>query len=199
MKAAVLYKHKTKLKVLNNIQVPKLKSLQVLVRIIYTSICGSQVFEIEGKRGNNKFLPHMLGHEASGVILEIGKNVKHLKVGDKVFLSWIKNDHEDAEKPLYIFKKKRINAGNITTFSNVSIISSNRVNKIPKGISLREATLLGCALPTGAGMVLKQNIKKNHKILIIGLGGVGISSLISALSLNKNIYAIEKNKKELIF
>tara|TARA_Y100000816_G_scaffold287987_1_gene271693 strand:+ start:196 stop:1197 length:1002 start_codon:yes stop_codon:yes gene_type:complete len=199
MKAAVLYKHKTKLKVLNNIQVPKLKSLQVLVRIIYTSICGSQVFEIEGKRGNNKFLPHMLGHEASGVILEIGKNVKHLKVGDKVFLSWIKNDHEDAEKPLYIFKKKRINAGNITTFSNVSIISSNRVNKIPKGISFREATLLGCALPTGAGMVLKQNIKKNHKILIIGLGGVGISSLISVLSINKNIYAIEKNKKRIDF
>ena len=199
MKAAVLYKHKTKLRVLNNIQVPKLKSLQVLVKIIYTSICGSQVFEIEGKRGNNKFLPHMLGHEASGVILEIGKNVKHLKVGDKVFLSWIKNDHKDAEKPFYIFKKQRINAGNITTFSNVSVISSNRVNKIPKGVNFREASLLGCALPTGAGMVLKQKIKTQHKILIIGLGGVGISSLITALSLNKNISAIDKNKKRIQF
>ena len=46
---------------------------------------------------------------------------------------------------------------------------------------------------------IKTKYKKNHKILIIGLGGVGISSLISALSLNKNIYAIEKNKKRIDF
>ena len=137
----------------------------------------------------------MLGHEASGVIKEIGKNVKNLNVGDKVFLSWIKNDNKDAEKPFYIYKKKKINAGNITTFSNLSIVSSNRVNKIPKGINLKKASLLGCALPTGAGMVLKQKIKTRHKILIIGLGGIGISSLITALSLNKNISAIDKNKK----
>ena len=104
------------------------------------------------------------------------------------------------QKNQFIFiKKKKINAGNVTTFSNLSIVSANRINKVPKGIDLKKATLLGCALPTGAGMVLKQNIKKNHKILIIGLGGVGISSLISVLSLNKNIYAIEKNKKRIDF
>ena len=45
--------------------------------------------EIEQKRGKDKFLPHMLGHEATGKVVRIGKNVKNINIGDNVVLSWI--------------------------------------------------------------------------------------------------------------
>ncbi len=190
--AAVLIRKK-KLKLFSNISLPKLESKQVLVKMCYSGICGSQLFEINGYRGKDKFLPHMLGHEGTGIVKAIGKNVKNIKIGDRVFLSWIRNSKKDAKKPKYKYKDKTINAGNITTLSNFSIISSNRVNKLPNNIHLKTGVVLGCALPTGAGMVIKNKIK-NKKILIIGLGGVGLSSLLACIYFkNKEIDVVEKN------
>ena len=54
-----------------------------------------------------------------------------------------------------IDKLKKINSGSVTTFSNLSIVSENRLLKLPKDISLRKGVILGCAFPTGAGMILK--------------------------------------------
>jgi len=190
--AAVLVK-KNKLKVYSNIILPKLDENQVLVKIVYSGICGSQLFEIKGLRGKDKFLPHLLGHEATGIVKDLGKNVKNVKRGDKVFLSWIKDNKKDAKKPQYKKNNKIINAGNITTLSNMSIISSNRVFKLPKNINFKSGVLLGCALPTGAGIVIN-NRSKNNKILIIGLGGVGLSSLLASLYFKtKHIDILEKN------
>ena len=73
-KAAVLFK-KNKV-ILENLQVPKLKESQVLVKILYTSICKTQIGEILGQRGKDKFLPHCLGHEATGIIIDKNKKVK---------------------------------------------------------------------------------------------------------------------------
>jgi len=193
--AAVLLK-KNKLKVYSNIKLPKLDYNQVLVKIVYSGICGSQLFEINGLRGKDKFLPHLLGHEGTGIVKDIGKNVKNVKKGDKVFLSWIKDNKKDAKKPKYIKNGKIINAGNITTLSNMSIISSNRVFKLPKKIDFKTGVLLGCALPTGAGIVIN-NKSKNNKILIIGLGGVGLSALLGSLYMKlKHIDVLEKNSSK---
>ena len=56
----------------------------------YSGICGSQIAEYLGLRGKDKYLPHLLGHEGTGIVHSIGKNVKKLKKGDRVFLTWIK-------------------------------------------------------------------------------------------------------------
>ena len=92
-KAAVLIKNK-KIKILELIK-PKLKPYQLYVKIKYSSICHTQLQEINGQRGSDKFLPHCLGHEGIGEIKEIHKSVKNLKVGDLVCLSWIKNSGKD--------------------------------------------------------------------------------------------------------
>ena len=195
IKAAVLVKKK-KIKIFQSIRFKKLESKQVLVKIYYSGLCGSQIFEINGHRGKDKYIPHMLGHEATGKVINIGSKVKNVKIGDQVFLSWIKTNEIDSTVPKFFTKNKNINAGRITTLSNYSIISSNRVYKMPKEINLREGILLGCALPTGAGMLLNNN-KKNKKVLIIGLGGVGTSALLTSIYLkfnNVDVFEINKYK-----
>ena len=56
-----------------------LKKGQVLIKILYSGICRSQLMEIRGMRGHDKWLPHLLGHEASGIVVEVGEGVKKSK------------------------------------------------------------------------------------------------------------------------
>ena len=198
LSAAVLFKIKKNLKILE-LKIPKLKKGQVLVKVIYSGICKSQILEIIGGRNNSKWLPHLLGHEASGKVVETGYGVKKVKKGDEVILSWIKSDGIDSQTPNYIYNKKLVNSGKVTTFSNYSIISENRLTKKPKDISLIDSTYLGCAFATGMGMVLNEtNLKKTSKVVLIGLGGIGLGILL-ALKHKKidNIIVIDNdiNKK----
>ena len=87
-KFAILKKIKKPL-VIQNLRIPKPSKNQLLVKIKFSYICGSQLNEIYGNKGPDKFLPHTLGHEASGEVIKIGKNVGNFKIGDKVILSWI--------------------------------------------------------------------------------------------------------------
>ena len=79
MKAAVLYETGKPLVVEEGIIIPDLQTGQVLVQIAYSGICRSQLMETRGKRGNDPYLPHLLGHEASGIVLETGKDVSKVK------------------------------------------------------------------------------------------------------------------------
>lgn len=196
---AILEKIKSPLKIVDKIKIPKLLKNQLLIKISYTAICGSQIFEIDGQRESKKYIPHALGHEATGIVVEKGSNVKKLRKGDKVFISWIKSKGLESKnkKIYYPNSKKKINYGKVATFLKFAIVPENRVNKLPKKINLKNGVLLGCAIPSGAGMLLNQSkIIKKSKILILGLGGVGISALM-ATKIFKGIYvyAYELNSK----
>jgi S-(hydroxymethyl)glutathione dehydrogenase / alcohol dehydrogenase len=169
-----------------------LKQNQVLIKLSYSGICGKQVEEYNFKMGKDKFIPHLLGHEGSGIVLDIGNNVKHVKKNDHVVLHWMQNKNgRDAETALYRYKNKQklINSGRITTFSEYSVVSSNRVTKISKDENFKIAALMGCCITTGIGTVLNQSkVKKNEKILIVGAGGVGLSIIVGLkIAKNENI------------
>ncbi len=187
---------------LRDLKIPKPKVNQVLVKIQYSYVCGTQLKEIYGLKGKDKYLPHTLGHEGSGYVVEFGENVRNLKIGDKVVLSWIKKKRiNGSKKPFYLDKKnKKINSGLVSTFSRYTLVSIDRVYKIPEKIPLDIAALLGCALPTGFGIVMNSFSKflKNQYVGIYGVGGVGVMSIIALklLGINK-IYAIDKNNKNL--
>ena len=199
-KFAILKKIKKPL-VIQNLRIPKPSKNQLLVKIKFSYICGSQLNEIYGNKGPDKFLPHTLGHEASGEVIKIGKNVGNFKIGDKVILSWIKKKDKKSSNPSYLDNRNNVvNSGPVSTFSKLSLVSKNRVYKIPKKMPMDIAALFGCAIPTGFGIILKniKKIKKNEFVGIYGVGGVGIMSIIALKSLGiKNIYAIDKNKKNL--
>lgn len=180
MRAAVLYKTGQPLVIEDGIEIPELKIGQVLVKITFSGICHSQLMEVRGKRGEDRFLPHMLGHEGSGTVVEIGEGVAKVKPGDKVIVGWIKGEGMDVSGTKYQKDDMVINAGAVTTFSDYSIISENRCVKLPEGVPLDVAVLFGCAIPTGAGIVIN-HIKpvKGSKIAIFGLGGIGVSALMA--------------------
>jgi len=175
-----------------------------LVKLSYSGVCGSQLMEIFGGRDNKKHLPHMLGHEASGKIVLLGKNVKKFKKKEKVFLSWISPARKNKVNPKYydIVNDRKINAGKLTTFNNYALVDKDNVYKLGK-INQKTGVLLGCAMPTGCGLIENQ-IKsiKNKKIAIIGLGGVGISALLAILykkTFSSKVHVFEKNISRIKF
>ena len=201
LKAAILSKSK-KIE-FHNFRIPKiLRDDQVLVKINYTGICGSQIMEYLGNRGKDNYLPHALGHEAVGQVIAVGNKVKKVSIKDKVILSWIRGKGLDyGGFKLVSEKKKLINFGPISTFSSHAIVSENRVFLKPKKMLDVEAVLYGCAIPTGAGMVINQlkEMKKYHKVCLIGVGGVGMATLLALIKKNPQIFVIEKNKKKQAF
>ena len=200
-RAAVLFKQNSNLKIIKIKSNTKLSRGQVLVKIFYSGICGSQLGEISGVKGKDKFLPHLLGHEGTGIVKKVGPGVKYFKVDDKVILHWKKSKGIDAKNPTYYFKDNKVNSGKVTTFSEFSIVSENRLTKIPKGLDYKDAVIFGCAATTGFGIVNRDvKIKKNDSTLIFGCGGVGIN-ISQAASINKSypIIAIDKFTKRLKF
>ncbi len=180
MKAAVLTHLKEPLQIFSDIEIPQLKRGQILVKLAFSGVCHSQVMEARGHRGVDPWLPHMLGHEGSGRVEQIGDDVTKVAIGDNVILGWIKGEGIEAGGVKYRYRNQTINAGAVTTFNEYAIVSENRVVKSPAGLPLDIAVLFGCALLTGAGIVMNE-IKPRHRasIAIFGLGGIGLSALMA--------------------
>jgi S-(hydroxymethyl)glutathione dehydrogenase / alcohol dehydrogenase len=127
---------------------------QVLVKVLYSGICGSQLGEIDGAKGEDKFLPHLLGHEGVAKVLAVGAGVRHVKGADTVVMHWRKGRGIEAVTPKYSWEGRSVNAGWVTTFNEYAIISENRLTSIPGDSDLEVAALYGCAVTTGFGAVL---------------------------------------------
>src|SRR6185437_9063826 len=163
--------------VLADIETPALKPGQVLVEVAYSGACGTQVMEWRG----DKWVPHCLGHEGTGTVIEIGSAVSKVKVGDKVVLSWIKGSGIEAGGAVYAWGEKKVNAGGVTTFQRHAVVSENRLTLLPTELPMDIAVLLGCAAPTGMGAVY--NVLKaqpGDAVAVFGTGGVGLHAIMAA-------------------
>ena len=197
-KAAIL-KNINEPLIIDEIENESLSEGQVLIKILQTGVCRSQVFEMEGQRGLDKYLPHLLGHEAIGVVVDLGEKVTKIKEGDYVVLSWIKSKGISAKPAKYFWEDKIVNSGQITTFSEYSVCSENRCLRIEKELAYKIGPTLGCALPTGYGISLTQPELKTAKYIgVIGLGGIGMAALLGALDQSDaEIFAIDVNQDRL--
>jgi S-(hydroxymethyl)glutathione dehydrogenase/alcohol dehydrogenase len=183
MKAAILVEQKKPL-IVDEIQLPAALEIgQVLVKVHFSGICGSQLGEIDGAKGEDKFLPHLLGHEASGTVIEIGPGVKHVKPGDVVVLHWRKGLGIEGAPPNYLWNGKKLNAGWIATFNEYAIVSENRLTTIPANSNLEVAALFGCAVTTGFGVIENNaKVRIGESVVVFGAGGVGLN-IVQAASL----------------
>lgn len=178
--AAVLVEPQKPL-VLAELEIPELRPGQVLVKIAVSGVCHTQLLEWQGYRGEDPYLPHCLGHEASGSVLDVGPGVSKVKQSDQVILSWIKGSGANVPGTVYQWGHRPVNAGGITTFSEHAVISENRLTVIPEDISLRDAALLGCAVATGVGAVFNTaQAAPGQSIAIFGCGGIGLCAIAGA-------------------
>lgn len=175
-KAAILAQSRQPL-VVDEIAFPaQLAAGQVLVKVLYTTICGAQINEIEAAKGPDKFLPHLLGHEATAQVIETGPGVTNVKPGDTVVLHWRPSQGIQCQTPAYQWRGKTLNAGWVTTFNEYAVISENRMTVIPPDYDLKVAPLLGCAITTAAGVVNNDaGVKIGESVVVFGVGGVGLN------------------------
>lgn len=183
MKAAILVELRKPL-VVAEVELPQaLEVGQVLVKIHYSGICGSQLGEIDGVKGEDRYLPHLLGHEASGTVVAVGAGVKYVSPGNRVVLHWRKGLGVEAEPPSYRWNGEKVNAGLITTFSEYAIVSENRCTVILDDSDLKIAALFGCAVTTGFGVVVNDaKLSIGESVVVYGAGGIGLN-IIQAASL----------------
>jgi S-(hydroxymethyl)glutathione dehydrogenase/alcohol dehydrogenase len=162
--------------VLDEVEIPALVCGQVLVQIHRSGICGAQLGEIDGKKGPDKFLPHLLGHEGGGVVLETGPGVTQVKAGDHVVLHWRKGAGIHARPAKYAWGERLVNSGWVTTFNQLSVVSENRVTPIPEDVPFEVAALLGCAVTTALGLINNlAQLKIGQSLAVFGCGGVGLN------------------------
>lgn len=199
MQAAILVEQHKPL-VVDQIELPQaLEVGQVLVKIHCSGVCGSQLGEIDGAKGIDKYLPHLLGHEASGIVEEIGPGVRYAKPGDHVVLHWRKSQGIESVPPRYTWKGKPLNAGLIATFNEYAIVSENRTTRIDASCDMEIAALYGCAVTTGFGVIENNaKVKFGESVVVFGAGGVGLNIVQAAkLASAYPIIAVDLHDKRL--
>lgn len=183
------------------LNVPSPKPGQVLVKVMATGICHTQLLEISGQNTNGPMNPNLLGHEGSGIVEEVGEGVTKVKKGDHVILSWIKGSGQNILPEKYEWNGKKINAGFVTTFNEYCLASENRVTLIPPEMPFPEAALIGCAVATGAGAVSHNaKVDSGKSVLVVGVGGIGINMVHAAALRSANpIIALDISDEKLDF
>src|SRR3972149_9568323 len=107
---------------LMQLDLPPLKKGQALVKLSYSGICQSQLNEMRGYKGEDRFLPHTLGHEGSGTVLEVGEGVEKVAPGDSVVLTWIKGKGLEYHGTQYLSGKIKVNSGPVSSFLEYAVI-----------------------------------------------------------------------------
>ena len=195
MKAAVLEELNQPL-TLREVGLTELRFGQVLVKVLVSGLCGAQLHEIKGHKGNGKFLPHLMGHEGCGIVESVGIGVTTVKPGDKVVMHWRPGSGVESPFPSYTLDGKTISSGKVTTLSEFSIVSENRVTKIDFKTPSVLAAMLGCSLTTALGIIDNEcELKFGESVAIIGCGGVGLNLIQAAKMKSASpIYGVDVNQ-----
>ena len=194
---------------------------EVVVKIKAAGLCHSDLSVIDGNRPRP--LPMALGHEASGVVVELGEGVDKLSVGDHVVFAFLPScgscsycntgraalcepGAEANGKGTLLGGYKRLhNEGNyyhhhlgVSGFAEFAVASVDSLVKIDQEIPFEIAALFGCAIMTGVGAVVNTaQLKFGESILIVGLGGVGLSAILGAKAAGaSNIIAADLNPQK---
>ena len=199
--AAVLVEQKKPLQIIEIGLPTELGIGQVMVELAYSGICGSQLGEIDGVKGPDAWLPHLLGHEGSGKVLAIGPGVKYVAPGDTVVLHWKPSQGIEATPAKYSWGDKVVNAGWVTTFNKHAVVAENRLTKIHGSADLQTAALYGCAITTGLGLIdNRAELRLGESVVVFGSGGIGLNIVQAAhLAGASQIVAIDRfdNRLEL--
>jgi len=195
MKAVVLEELNQPL-ALREVGLTELKFGQVLVKVLVSGLCGAQLRQIKGHEGNEKFLPHLIGHEGCGIVEGVGIGVTTVRPGDKVVMHCHLGSGIESSFPSYTLDGKTISSGQITTLSEFSIVSENRVTKIDLKTPSVLAAMLGCSLTTALGIVDNEcELKFGESVAILGCGGVGLNLIQAAKMKNASpIYGVDINQ-----
>ncbi len=198
MKAAICYEFGKPL-LIEEIAIAAPGTNEIKVKLAACAICHSDILYADGGWGGT--LPAVYGHEAAGIVAEVGAGVKDLKVGDHVVVSLIRScgccyyctQGEptlcetrfplDAQTPLHKPNGEALVQGLRTgAFAEYVVVETSQVVKIPEDMPFDSASLLACGVVTGLGAVTHTaKVPTGSSVVVIGLGGVGLNSIQGAV------------------
>jgi S-(hydroxymethyl)glutathione dehydrogenase/alcohol dehydrogenase len=197
MKAAVLKAAKTPMTI-EDVRLDKPGPHEVRVRLAASGLCHSDYHVIAGDLPSR--FPAILGHEAAGVVEEVGGRVRGLKPGDHVvacvssFCGHCKPcvqgfTHRCADKPVrgrndppsHMLGDTPVLVRTLAAFAEEILVHENALARVPRELPLDRACILGCALVTGVGAVTRRaKVEPGSTVAVIGCGGVGLSVIQGA-------------------
>jgi alcohol dehydrogenase len=229
VRAAVLYEQgkprpyaQSKPLVIENVDLAPPGPDEVLMEIRAAGLCHSDLSSIEGVR--KRSLPTSTGHEAAGIIREVGGNVIEVGVGAHAVLSFVSPcgrceccrqgrpnlcaTHWNArnsgtllsgEKRLSLDGAPLNHFSGISAFAEYAVVSRHAVIPIDADIPMEVAALFGCAVMTGVGAVVNTaRVPTGASVAVVGLGGVGLSALLGALVCGADpVIAMDVNAEKL--
>src|ERR1700719_2352721 len=218
MKAAVFHGPKQPL-VIEDVEIDKPLDREVLVRTVASGVCHSDLHFVDGYYTFPA--PAVLGHEAAGIVEEVGKAVDYVKPGDHVIccLSVFCGYCDDCmsahpnrctnraatqrgkdEKPRLSLKGQPMRQfADLSTYAEKMLVHENALVKIRDDIPLDRAALIGCGVTTGVGAVLNTaRIEPGSTVAVFGCGGVGLSAIQGArIAGARQIIAIDQFENKL--
>jgi S-(hydroxymethyl)mycothiol dehydrogenase len=170
---------------------------EVLVRVVANGVCHSDLWAIQNGNWGSPF-PMLLGHEGAGVVEAVGPDVVHVAPGDRVLLAWAmpcgacpaclrgrpRRCAHVWDQPARLHAddgSRLIGTLSLGSMATHTVVHGAQVVRIPDGVDLVEACLLGCGASTGIGAAVNTaGVTAGDTVAVIGLGGIGLSALIGA-------------------
>ena len=188
------------------------------------SLCHTDLEVIDGSLRYP--LPMILGHEASGIVEEVGSAVRNVRVGDHVVLSWNPNCghcfHCDRDQPIlcetYLgegpkgvhfdgHSKATLSSGQalahlmfLGAFAEYCVLPAQQAIVVPKDIPFDRSCLIGCGVMTGVGAALNvADIRRGDTVLVIGCGAVGLAAIQGATMAGaEHVIAVDLNDDNIV-
>jgi S-(hydroxymethyl)glutathione dehydrogenase / alcohol dehydrogenase len=197
MKAAVCYEFGKPLTI-EELELDPPKKGEVKVRLAATAICHSDLHALRGE--GSAHVPVVVGHEAAGVVEELGENVSLTKPGDRVVVCLLRSCGRcyyctlglphlcegdfalNKESRLRNRRGEVVNQGMRTAaFAEYCIVDQSQVVRVPENMPLDRAALLACGVITGLGAVFNTaQVEPGSSVVVIGTGGVGLNAVQGA-------------------
>jgi Zn-dependent alcohol dehydrogenase len=188
---AAIYVEAGKPMVIDDIELPEPGPTHVVVRQYATGVCHSQLHELHRP---NPTLPLVLGHESTGVVTAVGSEVRHVREGDNVMVTWVPRSATRGT-PLPVpasvtYRGQTVKFGapaytGTFTWSRDTVADQQMVVKLEPGVATDVTSIIGCAVMTGAGAALNAaQVRPGQSVAIIGVGGVGLSIVQACANLS---------------
>jgi len=196
MKAAVLYAPNQPL-VIEDIEVDEPQAGEVLIKTAATGVCHSDLHFMEGKWMYP--MPVVLGHESAGVVEKVGPGVTNVKAGDRVVVAFVQScgacDRCITGRPNLCSNGQSLNRmgrikfngqpmmqfAGMSAFAEKQLVSDKACVKVPDGVPMEVAALVGCSVMTGVGAVTNTvKLQVGQTVAVVGCGGVGLNIIQGA-------------------
>jgi len=198
IKAAVCYEPGKPLRI-EEVTIDPPQHDEVSIRLAAAAICHSDIHYLRGEWAGN--FPIVVGHEAAGIVEEVGEHVTHIKAGDRVIVSLLRNCGHcfycmtglpnhcsgdfalDTESRLHNKQGEVLYQGiKVAAFAEYAVVHQSQVVPVPAELELDRAALLACGVLTGVGAVVNTaQVKPGSNVVVIGCGGVGLNAIQGAV------------------